>query len=563
MLLIFLNWSYILVISLGMGQLIQFKIDKSNDVDTNSFIKTILYGLFLECVCIHIWAFFRPVNFFFYLVNILFVLVSYAYHYKRLLNLIKIESLKIKKLSLVYKITLGFLFIFTLAQSSGSPFVIDNESYYVQTIKWLNNYGFVKGLANLHVFLGQMSGWHVLQSAFSFPFLAIQFNDLNGFLYVIVVLFSIQKLSQFSIHNKIQDLIIGILPSLSVFFFLFIDSPSPDLPLFLMSQLTIYFYIDSFDKKNFSDLFFMIVLSVFMCLIKVVICPILVLPILQLFFRKKFFKIHYLPIIITSVVVFVCKNMIISGYPLFPLSALGSFINTDWQLNNQVLDFYVDVTKYSGYQVENYDLLGFGNLFIKWICLSGIDGLLNKLIVLLIVITPFFIHQKKYLHIYMYCVVQFLILFLTSPQYRFFITILLFLGSFVFVRFNLIPKKTYKYLVLGCVMVTCIPTLIYGFNFGSPSSNTLMNSKKGVGIKQILFPNSITKYENLKFELVREGNLDYHSPIIEEEFLYQTSNGHLPSLDKKLLEYLKVYYNHIPQLRVEKSLKEGFYSKEK
>jgi len=65
---------------------------------------------------------------------------------------------KLKALSIPLKIILGTIIIFDLAQSAGAPYMIDNETYYIQTIKWLDQYGLVPGLANLHFFLSQMSG---------------------------------------------------------------------------------------------------------------------------------------------------------------------------------------------------------------------------------------------------------------------------------------------------------------------------------------------------------------------------------------------------------------------
>jgi len=85
-------------------------------------------------------------------------------------------------------------FVLILNHCSQSPLLIDNETYYIQTIKWLNEYGFVKGLANLHVFLGQTSGWHIAQSVFNFSFLYANFNDLSGYALTLGLVFSFLNL---------------------------------------------------------------------------------------------------------------------------------------------------------------------------------------------------------------------------------------------------------------------------------------------------------------------------------------------------------------------------------
>jgi len=109
----------------------------------------------------------------------------------------------LKNLKVPLQLFLGAITILIIAQCSTAPYVIDNESYYIQTIKWLNEYGYVKGLANLHIFFGQTSGWHIAQSAFNLSFLYPNFNDLSGFCLLLGNLFAILKLnSYFSNENK-------------------------------------------------------------------------------------------------------------------------------------------------------------------------------------------------------------------------------------------------------------------------------------------------------------------------------------------------------------------------
>lgn len=69
--------------------------------------------------------------------------------------------------------------------------MIDNESYYIQTIKWLDKYGLVKGLANLHVYLAQQSGFHILEAALNFDSVYDRFNDLSAFYLLIGVVWRV------------------------------------------------------------------------------------------------------------------------------------------------------------------------------------------------------------------------------------------------------------------------------------------------------------------------------------------------------------------------------------
>ena len=61
-----------------------------------------------------------------------------------ILNIYKQFLLDFKKLEKALKLILILITLSIIAQCSTAPFVIDNESYYIQTIKWINEYGFVK-----------------------------------------------------------------------------------------------------------------------------------------------------------------------------------------------------------------------------------------------------------------------------------------------------------------------------------------------------------------------------------------------------------------------------------
>lgn len=528
---------------------------------SKSIAKVCLYGLFSVCILAHIWAFFGGISKIFYITISVLSFLSIVYNYTILIKSINVFKLRYLELSVLSKISIFFLLLLTLAQSSTSPFVIDNESYYIQTIKWINGYGFVKGLANLHVYLAQCSGWHVLQSAFSFPFLAIRFNDLNGFLYLLFGVFSILRLEDFRKSKDIEGGIIGVLLSLTIFFYLFIDAPSPDLPVFLISQLLIYFFLKSFGTYSNSDIMFVCVLALFLILIKVTIFPIIILPAIIFTYKNIFLKERLIVLFSISLVtlfVFIGKNYVLSGYPLFPLTLGSSFLKPDWQLNIGVLNFYLDITKVSGYPFQDYKELPFLTLIVKWLSLPGLKGILHKFIGLLVCVSPFFIKSKKVVWVYVYCVIQFGFLLFACPLYRFLMPIVLFMAGLIFVTATNSLYPYYKYFVLCALLIAGIP-VVFGFDVNKISENKWMNKKEAFKYSQILVPESVTKYPSMRFELKTEGNLDYYSPIVSDKMMYLTGDGNLPTVQKRFIDYLKLYHNHVPQLRVKGDLEKGFY----
>ena len=142
------------------------------------------------------------------------------------------------------------------------------QSYYIQTIKWINEFGFVKGIVNLHFFLGQTSGWHITQSVFNFSFLYSNFNDLSGFVMLLGTVFSIQKLQEFYQNKNSNYLLIGLFPITSIFLFQFISAPSPDIPVYVLSFIIFFYFLENFKKCTVEVFNLIVILILFTLYIK-------------------------------------------------------------------------------------------------------------------------------------------------------------------------------------------------------------------------------------------------------------------------------------------------------
>ena len=85
---------------------------------------------------------------------------------------------------------LFFLFL-GVSITTFAPFINDHFSYYASTIKWMSEYGLVKGIANINLILGQQSSWHIFQA--SFDAILDPFLRINLVLYAIFVLYIFEK----------------------------------------------------------------------------------------------------------------------------------------------------------------------------------------------------------------------------------------------------------------------------------------------------------------------------------------------------------------------------------
>ncbi|KAF2329256.1 LIC_10190 family membrane protein [Flavobacterium nitrogenifigens] len=560
MILIAISWIYILftTINLGIG------LDKVLNLNTKNFVITSILGLFSATILASLWAIFGRINIEFHIVLILlnvFLLLKFR---NQIINLYKSFFLELQQLQRSLQIILTIISVLIILQCASIPFVIDNESYYIQTIKWLNEYGFVKGLANLHLFYGQTSGWHITQSVFSFSFLYKNFNDLSGFCLLLGNVFSIQKLNEYSKNGNKNYLLVGLLPLFNIFFFQFISAPSPDIPVYVFSFILFFYFLENF-KNITSEIFNLIaILVLFLLYIKNTTLTFAVIPIILLGYHfsslsKKLLKPAILTILIAAL--FITKNMIICGSPIFP-SKINSF-TTDYAIPNIVEDFYYDQVKYYGFFVSaaQYNKMTLAELFLHWLTMPKLHGLFNKISVFLILIVPFFIYKyqnKKALWIlYFVMVLQLLLLGLTSPQYRFFMNFILFFSLFCFTCV-FYRKNAIQYFLIASLVPTFI-VLFFSVNLNGFSSHKFMLKISNFSIKNSVFP-----YQNSKssttFESIQLGNLKYNSPV-KNDFFWANGNGDLPCVDKQQLDYFEKYFHIIPQMRTN-NLKDGFYAKD-
>jgi hypothetical protein len=531
MILLLVYWFILFLFASLSGIAFQniFGLSKTN----SSF--TLLFGIIFQTLFLSVCAFFYRINIEVFTLNCLIQILFFFKFKTEFLTSCKslFKSFSKKQFYLFISLT-----VLIALKSAQLPTIFDNESYYIQTIKWLNEYGFVKGVSNVHPFLGQFSFWHVLQSGFSFSFLPFQFNDINGFILLIGIYYFIEK------HNKVgfDWSFFGII--FLVFYFQFIDSPSPDLPILILSAIVFNEFIE-----GSNDIKSVLLFIIFMVFIKVTIAPILLIAIVYLYKRKK--TIPYFGLIsLIFGLIWVIKNIIITGFPLFPLQLFPT--NFDWLMSSKVLTKLTQVTIDAGYAenvVKTVNLSMIEKLNI-WFHFDSINAIFNKGILFLFIIIPFtgfFKTNKNFKILYFILLVQFVFLLVTSPQYRFFLPTFILFSTVIIFEISTYIKFSIKNSVI--VFSILLVTISLFIDLKNPYYKNVFS------LNQLVFPSAITKYENNKFENKSIENFNYYDPKLPN--LYETSNGSLPCVNEKLFKY----YKYFPQQRTS-DIKDGFYAKE-
>ena len=560
MLAVLTYWCYLFLITSIIGVSFQelFKTGKSHPI-----IPFFLGGFSISLIA-SIWAIFDGLSTYFETFLLLLSLLLVIWKKKTYKTFLISLKAKLKALPSYLKALLGIITLFAIAQCASAPYIIDNESYYIQTIKWLDTYGFVKGLANFHFFLAQNSGWHILQSGLNLDMITTFFNDINGFYLVLGNLYAFDKLGLYFRNKEKHNLIIGLFPIFNVFLFQFISTPSPDLPIYLLTLIIFGEFLTHYTDHKSDNHATLFMLGVFAVFIKVTAVFLLIFPIVLYLKYKTSIRKDIPKLTIISgfaFALFVVKNSIISGYPLYPIASFR-LTEADWLLPLPLQEYLVETTKHYAFfltpnEYENTTLL---QRIVHWLRLPKLHGLFNMGMCAVLLLFPFFIRKSNYkkpLYIlYFVSVAQLLFLWLTSPQYRF------FLGFFMVLSLTIITICISKegILKIGLTLATlavAIP-LFVPFNLNALTENEFQLSLSTFSTEYLIKPHPQTKYTQATYTMHQEGNLKIHTPT-NIDFFWATGDCDLPCIQLQHLNDFKAYFRSVPQLRTT-NLKDGFYA---
>lgn len=553
MMLILLSWLYILftAIAFGIGFIKLFRLQVKDIVITS------ILGLFFITISASFFALFGPLNLVF---NITLLVFSFLIINKNKEQFFLIfRKAKIQFVDFLFPVKLLFILsnVLILAQSAALPFIIDNETYYIQTIKWLNEYGFVPGLANLHLFFGQTSGWHIAQSVYSFSFLYDRFNDLNGCCFILVNYWAFQKLdSYFSTNNRL-DLVFGLLPLSYVFLFQFISAPSPDFPVYVFGIILFSLYLER------EDFIIISAISVFLVYVKITAIVLLLLPILLLFKNYKELKnklTSYSIIVGVTLVILLLKNSILTGYPLFPLTFI-TLPEINYGVPKEIMSFFFSQDMMHSFYMpfgtlDNASLI---EILKKYFFSNGIDSIIGIATLFIVIVSPFVI-LKKYKKqnissIYFLFILLLFLLVFSSPQYRFYVYFSLFFSLLLLASILNNNKLIIGILSASLTLVAIL--ILVPISFSTLTDNKSMTTNNTFQLKNYLTPEPNSKL-NQKYLSLLIGNMKYYSPN-KPIFFWITGNGKLPCINEEQLNYFETNFHVFPQMRGT-NLGDGFYS---
>jgi len=315
MLIILIHWILLTLSFFGLGSLVQ-KLLKT----TFSVFEILLLGLMLQTVLMVGVSFLLPLQHIVVkgwigitlLLGFIFVTSFFSYNQK---------TKYLKFFSFFYQWKIVFVLLIIAFQSAHLPSFPDHYSYYLPTVRWAQQFGALKGLANWNYFLGQFSPWHILYAAYD----AVVYKSgvaLNSWFVMTTTLYFMHLVELKTSPN------FNYVAFLYLFFgTLFLDGISPDiLPLFLIFY--VYFSQSYGTERN---KIVSVILIFWVVFVKIVYAPLLLLA--WIFYKKIILKKWGVLSLIagTLLLFFLLKNYLLTGFTLFPLSISWGFV-PEWAI---------------------------------------------------------------------------------------------------------------------------------------------------------------------------------------------------------------------------------------
>lgn len=238
---------------------------------------------------------------------------------------------------------------FTLVWTTREPWHYDTGLYHAQAIRWIEEYGIVPGLGNLHMRFAYNSAFMSLQALFSLEWLIGQsLHSLNGFFCFIGLVWALTTIKNKRKDNRkstwqTSDLLKAVMVIYIVMERSHISSCGTDILSMLLLLYISAKWCEASEKgtKSLNPWCYCCLLGVYAVTVKLsaaVIVLLVIYPAYLLIKEKNYKKIFgNLLAGILIILPFLVRNVIISGYLIYPYSGLDLF-DVDWKMDEAILE---------------------------------------------------------------------------------------------------------------------------------------------------------------------------------------------------------------------------------
>lgn len=343
------SWIYVFIFMYLSGNAYMRLQNKLIKNDNSIDIFEILFcGIMITTIYAQVYSIFGKLGL---LANVILAaaLVIYAICDRNyLIARIKIPNKKNKLYIWAFVVSIIATIVFAIC-SSGETKLIDTDWYHAQTIRWLEEYGCVKGVANLHYPLGFNSPQHYYDALFSQKFIFGQSMRFSGGLFgLLIFLHGIYRLAGWKEHDRhtADVLAIGEIVYSIIITAFYADPYTDTLPnILILYIVTEWFIVLESESKNIEKMALLCILGVFATAVKSSAAMVVLLTIQPAFYLIRDKRWKDIGICISEgliiLIPYAITNIITTGYPVMLLSKIR-IPGCNWMIDPNILRFSVD-----------------------------------------------------------------------------------------------------------------------------------------------------------------------------------------------------------------------------
>lgn len=340
MLTIIINWLYILFTCFSTGFFFLWLVEKRLHYSVRRMDGILLAGLVITTAYAQIFSLFYRVNVEANAVLLAFSIIACIALRKQMKQFL---TERLVNLSLPGRVLIPLLFLFWSFFASRGYMVPDMNLYHGQSIRWIEEYGVVKGLGNLHCRFGYNSSLFAVSALYSMKFLmGRSLHAVNGFIAFVLSLTMLDLGKAFRRWKMfLSDYArVGALYYLTTIYDEII-APSSDYAVMFIIFFIIIKWLAQLEKENEKErnsivpYALLCVMGVYAITLKLTAGLILLLtikPACMLIKGKRWKEIGiYLALGLLAALPWMARTVVITGWLFYPFADLDLF-SVDWKI---------------------------------------------------------------------------------------------------------------------------------------------------------------------------------------------------------------------------------------
>lgn len=361
MIAILCNWIYVIFVSLGLGVGFSELSKKIFGYRIKRIDSLLMAGLAMATVYAQVFSLFAGVGMVANIALFVCCILVYVFRGKNLRHCFFTSEERMKPWIVI---CIGILVLLWAYFTSRGYMHVDSDLYHAQSIRWIEEYGVVPGLGNLHERFAYNSSFFALSALFSMKFLCGEsMHTISGFFGLVLSLTALDIAKSWrNKHFSLADLARAGLIYYLITIMDEVVSPASDYSIMCVIFFIIIKWLDLLEikEKNITPYGLLCVLGVYALTLKLTAGLIILLTIKPLYnlIREKKTKeiIIYIVMGLLVAIPWFARTVIISGWLLYPFPALDLF-NFDWEMNVEAIELDAAQIKTWGRALYNASLV--------------------------------------------------------------------------------------------------------------------------------------------------------------------------------------------------------------